>query len=148
VGPAGARREVRVFAAGGGAEAPPLVVSRPGGGADTLALTADPMRPGVFRAGVVPADTGFYGLAIGGSATSSGFRAAAGAPAADGWARLAMLAHDSGGGMVPADSLRSLRRALAPEGGGRGWPLPWLLFGAVLLAAGAEWAIRRLRGAA
>ncbi|HLM66367.1 MAG TPA: hypothetical protein VK358_02520, partial [Longimicrobium sp.] len=62
----------------------------------------------------------------------------------------AMLASASGGRMVPGDSLRPLMRRLTPEGAETGarLPLGWLLFWALLLAAGAEWAIRRLRGQA
>lgn len=152
VGPAGARRDVVVYAAGdAGARLPPLVVTRPGRRTDTLALTPDPTRGGVLRGGFVPADTGLYTFAFAGRAPTAGYRATADAGAAeDAWQRLAMIAGASGGGMVPADSLRPLVRRLTPAGadtGGR-LPLAWLLFGAVLAAAAGEWAIRRLRGLA
>ncbi|HEX8390919.1 MAG TPA: hypothetical protein VF665_01075 [Longimicrobium sp.] len=152
VAPAGARRELIVYAAPDAAGAvPALVVRGPDNHVDTLALAADPARPGVLRAAMVPADTGLYTVAFAGRATSAAFRATAGTGAAeDGWARLAMIAGSSGGRMLPADSLRGVVQRLAPAGASEGsrLPLAALLFGAVLLAAAAEWAIRRLRGAA
>jgi hypothetical protein len=152
VGPAGARREVVVYGADGAAvSAPPLVVTRPNRRADTVSLVADPARPGVLRGAFLPADTGLYTFAFAGRAPAAAYRATAAAgPADDGWARLAMLASTSGGRMLPADSLRPAIRRLTPEGAGGGAPLPlgWMLFWALLLATGAEWAIRRLRGQA
>jgi hypothetical protein len=151
VGPAGARREVVVYAAGEGAAAPPLLVTRPNRRADTVPLVADPARPGVLRGAFLPADTGLYTFAFAGRAPSAAYRATAEAgPAADAWARLSMIASASGGRMLPADSLRPAIRRLTPDGAGGGpsLPLGWMLFWALLLAAGAEWAIRRLRGAA
>lgn len=144
-GAAGTRHEALVHGAGA---PPPLVVLRPGGAADTLALVADPGRRGTHRAAFVAADTGVYAFALGGGAPEAGFRAASAPAAADGWARLSLLAHGSGGAMVAPDSLRSLRRALSRDGASGALPLRWLLFGAVLLLAAAEWAMRRLRGAA
>ncbi|HEU0300801.1 MAG TPA: hypothetical protein VFR37_15170, partial [Longimicrobium sp.] len=108
-------------------------------------------RPGVLRGAFLPADTGLYTFAFAGRAPSAAYRATAEAgPAADGWARLSMLASASGGRMLPADSLRPAIRLLTPDGAGGGPPLPlgWMLFWALILAAGAEWAIRRLRGEA
>ena len=152
VGPAGARREVVVYAPGdAAASAPPLVVTRPNRRADTVSLVADAARPGVLRGAFLPADTGLYTFAFAGRAPAAGYRATAAAgPADDGWARLAMLASASGGRMLPADSLRPAIRRLTPEGAGGGAPLPlgWILFWVLLLAAGAEWTIRRLRGQA
>jgi hypothetical protein len=152
VGPAGARREVIVYAAGGtAAAAPPLVVTRPNRRADTVSLVADPARPGVLRGAFLPADSGLYTFAFAGAASSAAYLATAAAgPADDAWARLSMLASQSGGRMLPADSLRPLIRRLTPEGASSGarLPLGWMLFWALLIAAGAEWAIRRLRGAA
>jgi hypothetical protein len=152
VGPAGARREVVVYAASGAAaSAPPLLVTRPNRRADTVSLVADPARPGVLRGAFLPADTGLYTFAFAGRAPSAAYRATAAAgPADDAWARLSMLASASGGRMLPADSLRPAIRRLTPEGAGGGAPLPlgWMLFWALLLAAGTEWAIRRLRGQA
>jgi hypothetical protein len=152
LGPAGARREVIVYAAGGAtASAPPLVVTRPNRRADTVSLVADPARPGVLRGAFLPADSGLYTFAFAGAASSAAYLATAAAgPADDAWARLSMLASQSGGRMLPADSLRPLIRRLTPEGASTvaRLPLGWMLFWALLLAAGAEWAIRRLRGAA
>jgi hypothetical protein len=152
VGPAGARREVVVYAAGGAAAtAPPLVVTRPNRRADTVSLIADPARPGVLRGAFLPADSGLYTFAFAGAAPSAAYLATAAAgPADDAWARLSMLASQSGGRMLPADSLRPLIRRLTPEGASTGarLPLGWVLFWALLLTTGVEWAIRRLRGAA
>lgn len=152
VGPAGARREVIVYAASGAeAATPPLVVTRPNRRADTVSLVADEARPGVLRGAFLPADTGLYTFAFAGRAPSAAYRAiAAAGPADDAWARLSMLASASGGRMLPADSLRPMIRRLSPEGADDGTRLPlgWMLFWALLLAAGAEWAIRRLRGQA
>jgi hypothetical protein len=152
VGPAGARRDVVVYAAGdAGSRLPPLLVTRPGRRTDTLALTADPSRAGVLRGAFLPADTGLYTFAFAGRAPSGAYRATTDAgPAEDAWQRLAMLASASGGRMVPADSLRPLMRRLTPEGADTGMRLPlgWLLFWALLLVASAEWTIRRLRGQA
>lgn len=152
VGPAGARHEVVVYASGdAAASVPPLVVTRPNRRADTVSLVADAARPGVLRGAFLPADTGLYTFAFAGRAPSAAYRATAAAgPADDGWARLAMIASTSGGRILPADSLRPVIRRLTPEGASGGAPLPlgWMLFWALLLAAGAEWAIRRLRGQA
>jgi hypothetical protein len=152
VGPAGARREVVVYAAGdAGSRLPPLLVTRPGRRSDTLVLAPDPSRAGVLRGAFLPADTGLYTFAFAGRAPSGAYRATVDAgPAEDAWQRLAMLASASGGRMLPADSLRPLVRRLTPEGADTGarLPLGWMLFWALLLLAGAEWAIRRLRGEA
>jgi hypothetical protein len=151
VGPAGARRDVVVYAVGdAGSSLPPLLVTRPGRRTDTLALTADRSRPGVLRGAFLPADTGLYTFAFAGRPPSGAYRATADAgPAEDAWQRLSMLASASGGRMLPADSLRPLMRRLTPEGADTGrLSLGWMLFWALLLAAAAEWAIRRLRGEA
>ena len=152
VGPAGARREVVVYAAGdAGARLLPLLVTRPGRRVDTLALAPDPSRTGVLRGAFLPADTGLYTFAFAGRAPSAAYRATADAgPAEDAWQRLAMLAGASGGGMVAPDSLRPLIRRLTPEGADGDGRLPpaWLLFWSLLLVAGVEWGIRRLRGEA
>jgi hypothetical protein len=151
VGAAGARREVVVYATDGATPPPPLVVTRPNRRADTVSLVADPARPGVLRGAFLPADTGLYTFAFAGRAPAAAYRATAAEGAAeDAWARLAMLASTSGGRMLPPDSLRPAIRRLTPDGAGGGPPIPlgWMLFWALLLAAGAEWAMRRLRGEA
>jgi hypothetical protein len=150
VGPAGARREVVVYAAGeAAASPPPLLVTRPNRRADTVSLVADPARPGVLRGAFLPADSGLYTFAFAGAAPSAAYRATASAgPADDAWARLSMLASQSGGRMLPADSLRPVIRRLTPDGAGGGARLPigWILFWGLLLVVAAEWAIRRMRG--
>jgi hypothetical protein len=150
--PAGTRREVLVYDARGDSAAavPTLVVTRPGGATDTLRLARDETRPGVLRAEVVPAADGVYTLALAGRAPSSAFRAGTSGDAdADAWARLSLLASRSGGRVVPADSLRPMVGRMTAElpGGPRG-PGRWLIFALLLAAAGAEWAIRRLKGRA
>jgi hypothetical protein len=148
VAPAGVQREVIVYAMADAAP-PPVVVTRPGRLADTLALSADPARPGVLRTAFVPADTGLYTLAFAGRGPSAALRATASTGAADdGWARLAVLAGASGGRMLHADSLRPVIQGLTPKGARSTsrLPLAAILFAVLLLAAGSEWAIRRLRG--
>jgi hypothetical protein len=151
-GPPGVRREVRVFDARGeaGGPVPPLVATRPGGRADTLALARDPAAPGVLRAWFLPGPQGLYAFALAGRAPSAAFRASPTSSDADAWARLSLLAARSGGRALPADSLRPTVERLAaglPRGDRRGVS-PWLLFALLLAAAGAEWAIRRLSGRA
>ncbi|HEY0021679.1 MAG TPA: hypothetical protein VGB24_02185 [Longimicrobium sp.] len=148
VGPAGVQRQVIVYAMAEAAP-PPLIVTRPGRLADTLALSSDPARPGVLRTAFVPADTGLYTLAFAGRTPSAALRATASTgAAADAWARLAVLAGASGGRMLPADSLRPVIQGLTPEGARTSsrLPLAAILFAMLLLAAASEWAIRRLRG--
>jgi hypothetical protein len=148
VGPAGVQREVVVYAMADDTP-PPLIVIRPGRRADTLALSADPARPGVLRTAFVPADTGLYTLAFAGRTPTAALRATASTGAADdGWARLAVLVGASGGRMLHADSLRPVIQGLTPEGARdtSRLPLAVILFAALLLAAASEWAIRRLRG--
>jgi hypothetical protein len=155
-GAVGVRREVRVFDARGqaGAPVPPLVVTRPGGGVDTVRLARDPLAPGVLRGSFVPAVPGLHALAIAGQPPTAGFRAVASSSPeatadADAWARLSLLAARSGGRILPADSLRpalhrlASSRPAAPRGPGAA-----LLFALLLVAAAAEWAIRRLTGRA
>lgn len=157
-GPIGTRRDVRVFDARGqaGAPVPPLVVTRPGGGVDTVRLARDPRAPGVLRGSFVPAAPGMYALAIAGQPPTAGFRAVASSPAssaaassadADAWARLSLMAARSGGGILPVDSLRAAldRIASSHPAAPRG-PSATLIFALLLIAAGAEWAIRRLTG--
>ncbi|HYJ78317.1 MAG TPA: hypothetical protein VEW03_01840 [Longimicrobiaceae bacterium] len=150
-GPPGTRQEVLVYDARARADAPvpPLVVTRPDRRADTLALVREPGRPRVWRASFAPAAAGVHAFALAGSPPRAGFRATPdGAGEADAWARLSLLAGASGGRALPADSLRPAVERLAaelPQGGSRGLA-GWLLFGLLLIAAGAEWAIRRFQG--
>ncbi|MFL5538116.1 MAG: hypothetical protein ACJ8J0_03955 [Longimicrobiaceae bacterium] len=147
-GPVGARREVRVYdsRAQAGGPPPPILLTRPGGSADTLRLARDPSSPGVFSASFVPAAAGLYTLAFAGQAPRAAFRASATTqPSADAWARLSFLASRSGGGVVSPDSLgHALGRFAAPTGSRA--PSAALVFGALLVLAAAEWAIRRLTG--
>jgi len=149
-GALGVRREVTVYDARGRSDAPvpPVVITRPGGAADTLRLARDPSAPGALRGSFVPATAGLYTLAIAGQAPTAGFRAAPSSPGgADAWARLSLLAARSGGRILPPDSLRPVldRLAAAHPAAPRG-PSAALIFALLLVAAAAEWAIRRLTG--
>lgn len=147
-GPAGVRRDVRVFDAREhtAAPVPPLILARPDRGSDTLRLTRDPASSNVLHASFVPAADGLYTLAFAGRPPRAAFRATRSGASADGWARLALLASRSGGRMLPADSARAaIDRLGGATSAGRG-PGPWLIFAALLLFAAAEWAIRRLTG--
>ncbi|HET7460300.1 MAG TPA: hypothetical protein VFJ82_03595, partial [Longimicrobium sp.] len=149
-GGVGVRREVTVYDARGqaGAAVPPLVVTRPGGAADTLRLARDPSAPGVLRGSFVPAAPGLHTLAIAGQPPGAGYRAVSSSPAdADAWARLSLLAARSGGRILPPDSLRPAldRLAEAHPAAPRG-PSAALILTLLLVAAAAEWGIRRMTG--
>jgi hypothetical protein len=152
VGAPGVRRDVLVFVASGAADAPGrILLTHPSGAHETLPLAADALRPGVLRASFVPAADGLYTFALDGAQPSAAFHAdSAAGGASNAWARLAVIAHRSGGRMVPADSLeavvRDLTRDLPAEP--RTWPLLTIIFVLLLVAAGVEWGIRRLRGQA
>jgi hypothetical protein len=149
LGITGARQDVQVFDARGQTDAPvpPLIITRPGGRADTVRLARDPSTPGVLRGSFVRATAGVHTLAIAGQAPSAGFRALPSPPAdADAWARLSLIAARSGGRILPADSLRpALARLTADHPAPRG-PSAALIFALLLIVAAAEWAIRRLTG--
>jgi hypothetical protein len=149
-GPVGVRREVRVYDSRAQANGPPppLVITRPGGAADTLRLARDGTSFGVFRASFVPAAEGLHTLAFAGEAPRAAFRATAAAPSsADAWARLSLLASRSGGRILPADSVGSaVERLTKSAPAGSRAPSAALVFAALLVLATAEWAIRRLSG--
>jgi hypothetical protein len=161
--------EVRVYGAGVG-EIPDLVLARPDGRLDTLALAGSPAEPGILRAAFLPEHAGDYTLGFADEPVSTGLRvsgdrgvgadvsslvgsaadlSAAAAVAEDRWARLAFLVDRSGGALVPADSLEdwvARWQAAQPTGkADRGW-LATLLFALIILAALTEWMVRRLRG--
>jgi hypothetical protein len=145
----GARGEARIHARTASAGVPPsLVLIGPGGGSDALRL--DPEGSGSFRATFTAADTGVHLLAVTGGTGRAAFRVSdSGMETADAaWSRLALLADRSGGRMVPADSLRSLQASLPGGSPASGLRIAWLLLAAVVAAGGAEWTLRRLRGAA
>ncbi|HEU4455553.1 MAG TPA: hypothetical protein VFR81_20990, partial [Longimicrobium sp.] len=150
-GAPGERAEVRVYDSRGAdaGPVPPLVLAAPGGGADTLALVRDPASPNLLRAWFVPRADGVHTLAFAGRPPEAAFSTApADSAHADAWARLASIASTSGGAMLPRDSLRAtverLEAALPPTSRGVS---PWLILALLLATAGAEWGIRRLRGA-
>lgn len=148
-GAAGARAEVRVYdtRASGILPTPVLVVARPDRSLDTLRLARDSTSPGTLRGSFVPATPGLYAFSLAGGRPSAGFRAAAagGAPS-DAWARLALLSRRSGGRMLPADSIGRTVAALTADvpGGVSRTTLAAVILGALVVVAGAEWAIRRL----
>jgi hypothetical protein len=145
----GTRVAVRVYAASAaGGDTPPLLLTRPDGSADTLDLEGAADAVGGARAAFTAADTGVHLVSLGSGTPAAAFRVAESAdPPADAWSRLAALAAASGGAMVSTDSLRRLRAGMGGRAGGGSLPLAWLLLAAVLALAGAEWLIRRLRGA-
>ena len=151
-GPAGVRREVRVVdsRAQANAAVPPLVITRPGGAADTVPLARGGSSPGVFHGSFVPAAEGVYTLAFAGGPPRAAFRASAAAPSsADAWARLSLLASRSGGRILSADSLGGAVDRLTADGpAGPRAPSAALIFGVLLALGAAEWSIRRLSGRA
>ena len=148
VGPVGVRQEVSVFAAGGAPAPGALVLGRPGGGVDTLPLTADPARRGALTASFVPASAGVHTVTVPGSSARAGFRADRGGSADAEWARLASIVQASGGELLPRGGLDRAVAARTPAPSAPRPPLAWVVFAALLLAAGAEWTIRRLSGRA
>jgi hypothetical protein len=146
VGAPGVRQEVGVFAADDATPPTALLVTRPGAPAETLRLAADPSRPGVLRAAFVPAAAGVYTLTVPGTSARAAFRADPSAEADAAWSRLALLAHASGGEVVPrAELARAVAARISGTDAAR-LPLAWLLLVALVLAAGTEWTIRRLAG--
>lgn len=151
LGAPGGRQEVLVFDSRSESNGPipPVIVTRPGGRTDTLRIVREPDRARAWRASFVPAAAGVHSFAFPGSLPTAGFRAVAGETGeADAWARLSLIARSSGGRALPADSLRPVVDRLAEElPGGRSRGLNgWFFFALLLLAVGAEWTIRRLRG--
>ncbi|HLL84525.1 MAG TPA: hypothetical protein VK420_17805, partial [Longimicrobium sp.] len=146
VGAPGVRQEVAVFASEGATPPTALLITRPGAPAETLRLAADPSRPGVLRAAFVPAAAGVYTLTVPGTSARAAFRADPSAEADAAWSRLALLAHASGGEVVPrAELARAVAARISGTDAAR-LPLAWLLLVALVLAAGTEWTIRRLAG--
>ena len=147
-GAIGVRQQVSVFVADGAIQPGALLLSRPGAPVDTLRLTANPARGGVFTTSFVPPAEGVYTLSVPNSAARAGFRALRGGGADAGWARLAEIAYASGGQLLPSAELGRVVAARAGAADAPPFPLAWLLLAALVLAAGAEWAIRRLSGRA
>lgn len=149
-GPVGGRRAITIYDSREPANQPmpPLLVTRPGGGVDTLRLTPDATEPNVLRGSFIPATDGLYTFAFAGGAPLTAFRASAAATSpADAWARLSLLAYRSGGRLLPADSLRATTARIGGSSGSQ-WPSAVLIFGALLVLGAAEWTIRRLTGRA
>lgn len=147
VGAIGVRQEIAVYAADGAAP-PSILLARPGAAPDTLPLAADPARAGVLRASFVPAADGVHTLTIPNSTGRAGFRALRRDSADGGWARLAAIAHSSGGGVAPRNELDAALAARAGDDDAPRLPLAWIMLATLVVVAGAEWAIRRLSGRA
>ncbi|HEY0151566.1 MAG TPA: hypothetical protein VGB92_06190 [Longimicrobium sp.] len=146
VGAIGVRQEVAVFASEGATLPNTLLINRPGAPPDTLRLAEDAARPGVLRTSFVPAADGVYTLTAPGTSARTGFRAHRSADADAGWARLSLIAHASGGEALPRAELARAVDARTNGTDAPRLPLGWLLLAALVLAAGAEWTIRRLSG--
>lgn len=167
VAPIGATAEpVKVTAVPAGADIPPAATNgrpgaspadatppalrllRPGGRVEPLALVPDADGTGAFAGYFLPDTAGGHGIAADAEdEPRAGYAARDDVASHDAWARLAILAHASGGAMLPADSIlaRMAAAAVAHPAGSR---IPWAFIAFLLLAgtALAEWAIRRLRG--
>ncbi|HEX8673176.1 MAG TPA: hypothetical protein VF710_14875 [Longimicrobium sp.] len=144
----GVRQEVAVFASEGATLPSALLITVPGAPADTLRLVADPARPGVLRTSFVPVADGVYTLTVPGTNARAGFRARRNADADAGWARLSLIAYASGGEALPRNEFA---RAVSARTTGTDAPRPplgWIILLVLVLAAGAEWTIRRLSGRA
>lgn len=149
-GPVGAAVHVELH--GGPVDGAPTVrIERPGGASERV--PARPVRAGeaAWRVAFVPDVAGVYAIGVDDQEPAAAYRALAGAATAaaeDGAARLTLLAYASGGAVVPADSvgawLDAREAAFGPARGGG--VLRWLLLAALLGAAAAEWAVRRLSG--
>lgn len=141
--PAGEAAAVRLLGPADAA-APPLVVTRPGGARDTLAVTSD----GDARlASFVPAAPGPHLLSLGDGPPVAAVRADSAGAAADGWTALALAAWESGGAAVPAFALDGEIARRVPRGAADApTDRRALLLAAVLLLAMAEWGLRRGRG--
>lgn len=150
-GAVGIPRVVERFATGiAGEDARPFRVVRPDGSTEWLAPRRMEGAGGVLRAVFLPDTAGLYRVEGWEGAEPAGFQAEADpGPAPGAVAQLAFLAHRSGGGLHPADSLdRVVEARLAEMGdpgrGGGGWVL--LLAVAALALALVEWTLRRLSG--
>lgn len=138
----------------GGSADSTLTVQGPGGEPELLPLRPDPVNPETRLAHFVPPDSGLYTFAFPGAEPSAALRVrVSGGADSDAWARLALLADASGGGAVPADSLRARvgdgaedRSSASGEWPRREWLRLELWFALLVAIAAAEWGIRRLNG--
>jgi hypothetical protein len=148
-GPTGLPATVDLFAADG-AVVPVLRLERADGAEEQLVPAPDAWRDGFWRVAFLPAHPGLYRLRIGDEAEPrTAYRAVdRDAPAADGAARLTLLAHASGGAAVPPDSVDpwlAVRYAGVGSASGASW-LPWLLLAVLASCLVVEWTSRRLSG--
>jgi hypothetical protein len=98
-----------------------------------------------FFAGAAGEYTVTGGSTTDGGAEGAAFAAEPSSAAPHAWARLALLAHASGGDVVPAAALGVRIDALDARAGGP--PRAWAgLFAAIVALALAEWITRRVRG--
>lgn len=140
-GPAGVPVTLRAHGARPDAR---IVLTRPDGATDTLALGHD--RDGALVASFLPTTPGPHRLALGDTTATTFVATETPAPAPDAWARLALLAHHSGGAALPPDTLRDRIAAWeASRDDHHPDPRTILLAAAAILAL-AEWSLRRARG--
>lgn len=138
---AGAPVEIAVWDPTGGAVPRAARVVGARGEDDRVELHAG--SDGVARGRYHPPAPGVYRVEAAGRTGGFGV---GGGEAPGGWGEVALLAAGSGGAAVPAGSAAAVVDRLAPAGD-RPWrPSRGLLLGAVVVLAGAGWALRRLRG--
>lgn len=132
------------------ADPPALRLIRPDGREEPLALMPDAGGVGELSGYFLPAAAGVHGIAAGTEdEPRAGYAAWDDVASHDAWARLALMAHASGGALVPADSIPA-RIAAVGEASRPGDALRWAVIAFLLIVgtAAAEWTIRRLRGRA
>lgn len=163
VGAAGVPVVLERFPVQDGGEGGAFLLEHPDGARELLQAEA-PDPGGSLRAAFLPVGEGVYRIEGGEGTTPTGFRAVApgaagatrqapgepvaGGPRSDAVARLALLAHRSGGGLVEAPELEEAveaRLAAAGTGGGGSW-LHWVLLAGIVALALGEWSLRRLSG--
>lgn len=123
-----------------------LVLTRPGGATDTLTLGTD--RAGALVASFLPTEPGPHRLSLGDDALVTFVSTETPAPAPDGWARLALLAHRTGGEVIRVGQVEQRIAAWeADRNDDSPDPRAILLTIAALLTV-AEWTARRMTGRA
>jgi len=129
-------------------DSPEVTLYRPDGGEEILSAVEVPDRTGVWRAAFLAADPGLHRLALADAEPTAAFRAGDENHAPESWARLSLLAHRSGGGIMDALELDCAVTAAELDEPERTPWLPFVLLGMILSAATVEWTIRRLSGRA
>ncbi|CAN5802664.1 hypothetical protein BH23GEM3_BH23GEM3_24480 [soil metagenome] len=135
---------------GAGAALRHLRVQRPDGTEDSVPLVGEAGHEGVLLGAFVPVHGGVHTLLVAGAPPAAFHADTLAYAAPDAWARLALLAHGSGGAVVSPESLSAAvahRSEAMPQRRDR--PRPWemIVFLLVLALTTAEWSVRRLSGA-